>query len=811
MQRKFISLLLFTALVAVMAAGIALGVRQALAEGGPTPEVTPSPMHPTYALLDADGNPVVQSGKPADLTKTCGQCHDTAFITSHATHQKAEKIAGFEGMTASCYLCHSTAPNGEARKAALASGDKAWADSAVLLGSGILEKTADGWKWNPDAFEADGTLKSKYVNLHQPTNANCAQCHGEVHTDVKTPLVVGDLADNWVTLTTGQVVSPQRISASGMNIEGKESMPFAWDVHAERGVQCVDCHSSANAPAARRYSELPSYLTFDPRHPDVGAYLKQPSHVLTQESCESCHDPVAAHKDWLPYLDLHLSKVACETCHIPQMHAPAAETFDKTVVLPDGTTPTVYRGVMASDEAAPGADAKEPFTVSHKVVGFQPVLLKNADGKEAPYNLVTTFEWVYKKDGKDVEVSMADLKKAWMPDGKYADDIVKAFDANGDGKLTADELSLDTQEKVDLIARHLSALGLSDPHIVGVVKPYAIHHDVVQSDYAIQDCRACHGPNSRIGKPMALAIAAPAGVTPMLETSEEVKDAGKVVAENDGLYYEPEKDAQLYVAGRDSVRWIDILGVVALIATLLGVSAHGALRAYFAKKYPPKHHGAVKEAYLYTAAERFWHWLQMAAILGLLFTGLIIHNPDLFGGFSFRGLVFTHTVLGWILVINFVFAAYYHLSTGYIKQFLPKPQGLFSRIILQSKFYLMGIFKGEPHPFKKTFWNKLNPLQRLSYFGLLFGLLPIQMVTGMWIWAARVWPQAATALGSTTMSWVVGIHTLDAWLIGVFVVAHVYLTTTGHTPFAYIEAMITGWEEVEADEDEAPAPEAPNA
>jgi hypothetical protein len=104
MQRKFISLLLFTALVAVMAAGIALGVRQALAEGGPTPEVTPSPMHPTYALLDADGNPVVQSGKPADLTKTCGQCHDTAFITSHATHQKAEKIAGFEGMTASCYL-----------------------------------------------------------------------------------------------------------------------------------------------------------------------------------------------------------------------------------------------------------------------------------------------------------------------------------------------------------------------------------------------------------------------------------------------------------------------------------------------------------------------------------------------------------------------------------------------------------------------------------------------------------------------------------------------------------------------------------
>jgi len=30
-----------------------------------------------------------------------------------------------------------------------------------------------------------------------------------------------------------------------------------------------------------------------------------------------------------------------------------------------------------------------------------------------------------------------------------------------------------------------------------------------------------------------------------------------------------------------------------------------------------------------------------------------------------------------------------------------------------------------------------------------------------------------------------------------FVVAHVYLTTTGHTVFAHIKAMITGWDEVE--------------
>lgn len=39
-------------------------------------------------------------------------------------------------------------------------------------------------------------------------------------------------------------------------------------------------------------------------------------------------------------------------------------------------------------------------------------------------------------------------------------------------------------------------------------------------------------------------------------------------------------------------------------------------------------------------------------------------------------------------------------------------------------------------------------------------------------------------------------HTLIAWLLATFVVAHVYLTTTGATPTEDIKAMVTGWENV---------------
>jgi hypothetical protein len=32
-----------------------------------------------------------------------------------------------------------------------------------------------------------------------------------------------------------------------------------------------------------------------------------------------------------------------------------------------------------------------------------------------------------------------------------------------------------------------------------------------------------------------------------------------------------------------------------------------------------------------------------------------------------------------------------------------------------------------------------------------------------------------------------------------FIIIHVYMTTTGHTIFAHIKAMISGWEDVEED------------
>ncbi|HEX6386818.1 MAG TPA: cytochrome b/b6 domain-containing protein, partial [Anaerolineae bacterium] len=230
------------------------------------------------------------------------------------------------------------------------------------------------------------------------------------------------------------------------------------------------------------------------------------------------------------------------------------------------------------------------------------------------------------------------------------------------------------------------------------------------------------------------------------------------------------------------------------LATMAGVTVHGGLRYVIARRRLARM-PALREVYMYGVYERLWHWLQTVAILALLFTGLIIHKPDTFGAFSFSYVVQVHNVLGFILVINAALAAFYHLASGEIRQFLPRPYGFFDQAIIQARFYLRGIFRGEAHPFDKTRQRKLNPLQQVTYLAILNVLLPLQIMSGIMMWGAQRWPETAAALGG--LPFLAPLHTLVAWLFASFIIMHVYLTTTGPTPLAGIRAMMLGWDDVE--------------
>jgi thiosulfate reductase cytochrome b subunit len=709
-----------------------------------------------------------------------------------------------------CFLCHLNSPNNEARKDALHEGAFRWANTATLLGTGIVEVIGESFRWNPDAFDGEGELQQEFVQIQDPDNENCAACHGLVHDDLQEPLTISGCSPERIrTVTTGQIISPQRLADTGMNLEDKELLTRPWDIHADRLVKCTDCHYSLNNPVYFQEDEenRPEHLLFDPRRLELGEYLYQPLHQFargesaqntvapqlrdTMRRCDSCHSIEQSH-NWLPYQDRHAEAVSCETCHIPQMYSNALMQYDWTVLTEDLTGRNTCRGIEG-----------DPNSMGALVTGFEPVLLpkQDIDGETqlAPFNLVTSFYWIYGDPPRPVR--MLDLERAWFEGDDYADDVLHRFDQDGDGQLSLEELIIDSDDKEALIRQRLIALGVENPRIYGEIQPYSINHTVASEEWAIRDCAICHADDSRVTQSFQLTAYLPGGVEPVfVADSNTVTDPSRIQVSGGELYYQLEtREAGLYVFGLDAVRWIDLLGGFAFLGVLLGVSVHGGLRFYrTVKDKPAEPH--LERVYMYGVYERLWHWLQTFTIVGLLATGLIIHKPEIFGILSFDYVVFVHNTLAAILVVNATLALFYHLASGEIRQFFPRPRGFFDQAITQAKYYLGGIFRREHHPFEKTPEKKLNPLQQITYLAILNILLPLQIITGALMWGAQTWPKMAQALGGLPL--LAPFHSLVAWLFAAFIVMHVYLTTTGPTPLGSIRAMMDGWDEVEGHKQE---------
>lgn len=195
---------------------------------------------------------------------------------------------------------------------------------------------------------------------------------------------------------------------------------------------------------------------------------------------------------------------------------------------------------------------------------------------------------------------------------------------------------------------------------------------------------------------------------------------------------------------------------------------------------------------LYTLFNRIWHWSQALLIILLALTGFEVRGT--FSVFGYARAVNLHNILAVTLVVLVVFAVFWHITTGEWRQYVPTRAFLREMVA----FYLTGIFRGAPHPVRKERTAKLNPLQRLAYLGFKVLIIPVQVSTG----ALYYYYPNLNALGwSPSTLWVIAIlHVLGAFGLLAFLIGHVYLATTGHTPGSNFKAMILGWEEVHPDQ-----------
>lgn len=200
----------------------------------------------------------------------------------------------------------------------------------------------------------------------------------------------------------------------------------------------------------------------------------------------------------------------------------------------------------------------------------------------------------------------------------------------------------------------------------------------------------------------------------------------------------------------------------------------------------------MKKIYIYRRFERFWHWTQAFLILFLALTGFEVHSS--FSLFGYEKAVFLHNNAAWIYFVLLIIVLLWIFFTGEWQQYVPKRD----HIRKQVDFYMRGIFKGEEHPVCKTVTDKFNDLQRLTYFFLEFFLVPLMVITGL-IYMKYNYIHNTLDI-NFPLQIIAYIHTAIAFFLVAFVIAHIYLTTTGYKPLSAIKAMVTGWEEMSDEE-----------
>lgn len=222
-----------------------------------------------------------------------------------------------------------------------------------------------------------------------------------------------------------------------------------------------------------------------------------------------------------------------------------------------------------------------------------------------------------------------------------------------------------------------------------------------------------------------------------------------------------------------------------------------------------------RESTLYrrhSLAVRLTHWINVVALTLLLMSGLQIFNahPNLYwGDSSYTGdppLLQTegfpswitlpsgqwlamgrrwHFFFAWVLVVNGVVYLAHSIASRHLQRDLSVPAGEW-RTIGRSFLEHLKLHRslGEEA-------RRYNVLQKLTYLAVIFGLVPLMIVTGMAMspWLDALWPGWVDLLGGRQSART--LHFIAAWLLVLFFTVHVFeVVVTGL--WNNLRSMITG-------------------
>lgn len=197
--------------------------------------------------------------------------------------------------------------------------------------------------------------------------------------------------------------------------------------------------------------------------------------------------------------------------------------------------------------------------------------------------------------------------------------------------------------------------------------------------------------------------------------------------------------------------------------------------------------------YLYPVWVRLWHFINALLFLVLIVTGLSLQYSSAdYTMIRFDRAVSIHNVAGILLTINYLIIFFGNLFTKNGFYYRMRRRWIKKEMFVQARYYLFGIFKGEKAPYPVNSRRKFNPLQKISYVGILYFLMPLVFITG---WAL-IFPNVLFVdkiMGTSSLHFTDLVHIIVGFILSIFMFVHIYLCTIGKPAGSHFKAMLSGW------------------
>ena len=201
-----------------------------------------------------------------------------------------------------------------------------------------------------------------------------------------------------------------------------------------------------------------------------------------------------------------------------------------------------------------------------------------------------------------------------------------------------------------------------------------------------------------------------------------------------------------------------------------------------------------QKLYLYSKGVRVWHGINALSIIVLIVTGISMHYSTKENSFiSFDLAVSLHNLFSGLLIFSYLFFIISNLVTKNGKAYQIERKDLFKKLVQQSKYYLIGYFRGDPKPFSISKENKFNPLQQVTYSITMYLLVPLVILTGIGMLFPESIVEKLTTSSGIKLTAV--FHTVIGFLVSLFLIVHIYVASVGKHPLRNYRSIVSGYHE----------------